>query len=453
MSTEKAINKAFGSDNVVFVWENDAQLKEVLQQTDPNLIHDIPVLTSEGQERINDEYMNNDFTHHYDVQRLNAYDNLKNEDAGSRIVTSSRVSDGQHSDVKDVMFMVKADTSADKKLDDMPHSYPRASLKEQADYTAFFSLISSGINNISKAGADKDSTLDTPTVAVADVAFSLISLKQTGNLDEWNLNLKAQRMTTSDDLAHMTSEYVDKALEGVTHDTVKNMSDKEIMQFAGTRITAVEKLFKTEMRSPSFDKDQAIMNTHLLYNKDHQSKDAAHDAEQYFKENNAYYKDKMSDPFFAKEATQLDSSALVKEYSTKAMEASLNNLVYQGQLEKKGGDFVDAVKNHISRFGDADMKVALDQSMAGGKFDAVKFSAAAHLNVDFDSHVRLEQNTAKMTSHMNEFTGVRQEKEKGFFSSFIGNNLSASIQERYASKVQPAHRTDYKPSMEQSFSV
>lgn len=420
----KSINEYFATNNTIFVWSNDTQLKEVLDATNPNFIHDFEPQTAMSELRLFKEEFTKDYSNHFEVARKVVYDGITSPTEGDMLQALNAVRDPANSETRDVMYVVRADVSGQKSLEDRDHSYPRFASKEERTHQQFFNAISRGVNNVSSADADVTDTFMTSTVAGADVAYALIALKQTGNLDAWNLNLKAQRMTSLDDTLHMTAEWVDKALDGVSHDTVKNMSDKEIILFSKERIIAVEKVFNTQMRSPIFDKNHEIGNTHILYTAKLHNENTLHKVAKYEQEFNKYYA-----------GTQhYDGAALVKDYSLKAMEASLNNMAYQGKLGALEGEFIKAVHNHATQFNDPGAVTALNDSMNGGHVDFQKFASKMSMKVDFDSHARLEHNTAAMTQHLNEI--IPSSIDKSTFSlSSIESSASSTAQDYFAQKM------------------
>ncbi|MDU8350991.1 hypothetical protein RYA05_03670 [Pseudomonas syringae pv. actinidiae] len=440
----KSINEYFGTNNTVFVWSNDTQLKEVLDATNPNFIHDYAPETVGAQMQVLFEHATKDFSNHFEVARKAAHDGIRSSTDGDMLRPLNAVyekGDRISRQNSDVMYVIKADVSEQKNLEERDHSYPRFASKEERTSQQFFNAVSRGVNQVASFDTPVTSTFHTSTVAGADVAYALIALKQTGNLDAWNLNLKAQRMTSVDDPLHMTSEWVDAALDGITHDTVKNMSDKEIILFSTERIMALEKVYNTENRSHMFDKAHEISNTHVLYSAKYQDVTALEKVAKYESRFDSYYAGTKT----------FDSATLVKNYSLKAMEASLNNMAYQGKLGALEGEFVKAVHNHATQFNDPGAVTALNDSMKGGHVDFQKFATKMDMKVDFDSHTRLEHNTSAMTKHLNEI--VPSSVEKNTFSlSSIESGASSTTHDYFARKMEEGRGMD-KRAESPSFNV
>lgn len=428
----KTINQYFGTDNAVFVWANDTQLKEVLDQTNPNFIHGAEPASVMGKLQAIKQKVTEDYSNHFELARQNAYDGIKQPSDSESLQRLNRVKDSNNAEIVDSLYVVKSDISGQKSLDDRDHSFPRHVSKNEQVYQQFFGNISKGVNSLSSYDSDLKETFNTSAVAVADLSVAMISLKQTGNLDTWNLNLKAQRMTSIDDPLHMTSEWVDKALDGVSYDTVKNMSDKEIMQFSADRMTSVWREYDNQL-DQTYNTSYVIANTHILYTSNLHSKDVLNNAARFESKYNEYHAGEK----------QINNADLVRNYSRSAMEASLNNMAYQGKLGQLEGEFVKAVQDHAQKFDDPAAIHALSVSTKGGHLDFKQFADQMNMKVDFDSNSRLDKNNEVMMNHLNGIVPVKVEKS-GFSLSSLDGSPSNLAKEHFAQKANQSSKFERK---------
>jgi hypothetical protein len=430
----KKINELYGNDNTVFVYANDANLKEVLAHTDNQFLKKMPdiaqtsVIRSAAEKLLESKlnlHMDQDYLH-----KSNAYDNVKSGKIGAFAWQdrSANIGGSEYKPGQGVVLL----NDAELDLSDHPTHFPRESLPIEFNEFTFIHEVTHGTDNhlsdIEGLSGYDSQVLDE---SIADAGAALVNLKITGNMDQYELVRKPQRLTSAIDNGHATTEIVDRALSDVTYETVSKLSDREIMLYAQDRVI--------QTAQNMMEKNQVSDNGRLYSDWDvHQWK------------NNILVGTKNMDPDtyekssrWLNKVTDGNMDKILKDTSRSAMEASINNLAYENKLQPREADFIKSVENHVAKYNDSETQHALDQSMNKGHLDYQKFAGLLGMKVDFGSHERQQDNVNLITNYYNSVIHAKDSSVPATPSASV--NLSQQTVDRYNNKTisdfkQPLNR-------------
>ncbi|MDU8350589.1 hypothetical protein RYA05_01650 [Pseudomonas syringae pv. actinidiae] len=325
-----------------------------------------------------------------EVSRNNSYDDMRSELIGPYVNSTFKTTHGMYDQAQTTNLLKGWGTMDLQKLE---RNYPYFESGREQNPSDFFHEMTHAVDN-----KDDRPTYETQnenvmnSEAIADMGQALIALKYTGNLDTWYFNAKTQRLTNATDVSHETVEIVDRALIGIDQDTVKNMSDREVMLYAKDRVNnTIDDMMQKTHTSPrgvKYSDWETNQYTHTGY------------TSKLLNEPNIQNKHDR----WLNKLTGNKANEYVMNFSRAAMESSINNMAYHGKLEVTSPEFVRSVVEHAERFNDTKAGDALKTSMAGDHFDYRGFSDKMGFKVDFDAGARREANTEIMANYFTSIT-------------------------------------------------
>jgi hypothetical protein len=435
----KKINDIYGAKHTIFIYANDTNLKNVLEHTESRYLEDMPygaggggIKTAAEKVQLHEGEYGKD-----EMLRQKAYDGVTSKSEGAHAWQNRRgnINGGQYKIPQAVVLL--NDETPDYK--DHPFNFPRVTTTEEQVYITFFHELTHGVDTEESSipGIDEYSRMVLQE-SIGDAGSALISLSKTGNLDEYNFNRKPQRINSAVDNGHMTTEVVDRALADVTYDSVKNLSDREILLYAKDRVV--------QTAEAMMQRTNSAQGAHLTFKYAewnlNQSKHALFMGEKNIGEDAMAKHQRWVDRFSSGHTEQV-----LRDFSREGMEASINNLAYQNKLGDNEAGFIRAALDHAEKHKDPEVKIALDNAMIDGHLDYQKFSQSMGFKVDFESHSRQEENIRIMSNYHKSI--INPTYALGFDVSGLAVNLSTQAIGRYADKVM----SDFRKVKESAFTM
>lgn len=400
------LNAMYGSKTNVIIYHDDANLAFILANAKDGIFEKSEAVAFTSyvrdalttiKEKVGMEVDKGE------VGRNNAYDDIRSEWIGPYVNSTFKTTHGMYEQAQTTNLFKGWGTMDLQKL---ARNYPYFESGVEQNSSDFFHEMTHAVDN--KDDRPQYETRNENVMnseAIADMGQALIALKYTGNLDTWNFNAKTQRLTNATDVSHETVEIVDRALVGIDQDTVKNMSDREVMLYAKDRVnqTIGDMMQKnhTSPRGHKYSDWETNQYTHTGY------------TSKLLNEPNIQDKHDR----WLNKLTGNKANEYVMNFSRAAMESSINNMAYHDKLEVALPEFVKSVVEHAERFHDTKAGDAMNASMSGDKFDYKGFADKMGFKVDFEAGARREANVEIMGKYFTSITN--KDANVGFEETMI----------------------------------
>lgn len=368
------LNSIYGSDNQIFVFNDDEHLRKIVQNIDDK----------EFKEYKSDNMFTYASTLLYrslrDFVGLEISDQDINKQAFASDMNSffvgpfaSKVSfdeKGENGEDLSLVFVKKDFGSLTEGLDvSLESRFPYKIDKSIQQSYAFFHELAHGIDTDANKGYKKHIQLQRESVA--DVAFSLIAMRETGSNDIYENVIRPFRLSNAKDIIHMTVEISDVALSMVDIGQLKGKTDVELMKYAQVLVNDSTTLMSENSHVTSegkkFNDFTFMMNKFTAY--------AIKDKESY--QMALSNLDKM---------TEGGGKETIMDLSRVAMSASLQNLVYTSSFDEHKSAYVDSIERHIKYWQDDLARDALFIAKESGEFDYGKFAKEMGFSIVENSH-------------------------------------------------------------------
>lgn len=242
--------------------------------------------------------------------------------------------------------------------------------------------------------------------SIADVGAALVALRVTENFDTYNYLTRPMRFLMPTDEIHSTQHLADAVLRGVSLEDVKGKSDIELMAMA-----------------------EHLVDQHVVQ-----------EVKKYQSSNHGLYPETLSEHFRNMRGGVVDLRADMMRESALAIEASMQNLSYQGKVSEYLPELNASIQKHIRRFHDTAMLGAYEKSVGGNAsskgevFSPEIFGKEMSYTVDWSSHLRKDQNSSKIHDYYMKVTSNRLGFDQ---ENIIVNRLALEKRERALVKEGP----------------
>lgn len=418
------LNAEYGSEHTVIVLHNEPELKFIIANAQAGMFtDDWAFASSRGEYRSQTaDFVEQKLGVQFDktmIARNNFYDNVMDNHAGPQ--TSLLGADHKHEGSYDGIAFINGWGGTD--MMDYRSRFPIHADLETQNAFAFFHELTHAVDtrdgrDQSDAVPFQDITLHTE--AIADLGTALVFYKKTGNLDEWNNTIKPFRLALSQDYLHSTNNIVDAALKTVDLQKTSGMSDREIMVYSKVKINETIAQMSIESENSGgrkYSQWDLMRRTEAVYA-------GPKDIRESYYHSAGRWLDRISDGH---------GTELVRDHGRKVMEASLNNLAYNGKFAEHSKEFTQKLEKHIEQYQDQDAAKAMVKASASGTFDEKVFAQEMNFKIDYDSALRKGHNDEVLHSYFAEKTG--QAPLAGFEMKSIEHNVKNSVIARYAEKA------------------
>jgi hypothetical protein len=163
-------------------------------------------------------------------------------------------------------------------------------------------------------------------------------------------------------------------------------------------------------------------------------------------------KEKVGEDTYAMSLDRLDRASgtnqgfeMVRDHSRVVMEASMNNLIYNGKFMEKQDDFLVHVAKHIKEYKDEKVANALHAATSSGIFNQAAFAKEMGFKIDYAAANRKDENSEILTQFFMDKSG--KDAFAGYDLETIAQNKNPSVISRYAndSKELTQGRNSYIP--------
>lgn len=214
--------------------------------------------------------------------------------------------------------------------------------------------------------------------SIADYGSAMIMLRETGNMDIYNCLIRPMRFSLGGDGEHATSSIVDRVIGNTSYSDVKDKSDIELMGMAENR---VDKLIYGDVSSFLKQSKQDSKLTFFNYILNSHKHDGA-------------------------------VSNYKSDRGRSAIEASIQNLVYQNKVKENIPALKEAIDHQVSQYKDVKMSEAFNKAISVGQFNTMMFSKEMGFDVDWKSFLRRDINNEKLNDYYNLVTNFRSGFDK-----------------------------------------
>ena len=418
----KKLNAEYGSEHTVIVLNNDSSLKFILANAESKMVKE-----DWGHETVTGQYRNKGASFLEEkmgiqvdqemVRRSNLYDSVTSNKSGPTTTIL-----GQHGySNQDGLVIVNGWGGPD--MTEFRSKFPFHFDLDSQNTFSFFHELAHAVD-VRDGRPEEERPVEDVVLhseAVADLGSALLFYRKTGNMDEWNYNIRPTRMALSQDFYHSTYKVVDRAMDTVDLDKVEKMSDREIMIYAKENVNiAVKDLLQKDnahsKSAPYSDWDE-MRRVEAIYG-------GEKDFHKGFIASSMRWLDRINDG---------KGEDVIRDHSRSVMEASLNNLAYNGKFEQYEDVFKQKVLQHITDYKDQKAANAYSLASAGSHFDEKSFATEMGFKIDYDSNLRKDYNDDVLHSYFEEKSG--QDALVGFHMNSVEQNIKQSVIGRYVDKA------------------
>lgn len=383
----KALSEKYGSDRKIFVFNNDESLAKIIQNFDNRIFDEytsdaiLTTLNKNVYSFVRDiaglDISNEDINKQAFYQDMNS---VEKSGFASNIALNEKTSDGQPLSV----VFVKKDNAAVVSLNSgfesrFPYVIDHA---DQNNYV-FFHEMTHGLDD--EEGKPNKALMSLQKEATADVGYALIALRETGNFDHYINVVRPFRLSNAKDVEHMAVDITDAVMADIEEKDVLGKSDVELMKFAQTIVNTTTGMMFDNIHKNSAGKsfnDMTFMATrNVAYAEDTDSK---------------LYSKAMAN---LNGMTEGAGKETVMDFSRKAMESSVQNLLYNGVFSEYESSFISDVEHHVKLWGDDLARESLAKASESGKFDVKVFAENMGFDIDDSSPSRKMANVITMDSY------------------------------------------------------
>ncbi|MFK4132204.1 hypothetical protein ACI2KR_07915 [Pseudomonas luteola] len=203
--------------------------------------------------------------------------------------------------------------------------------------------------------------------SVGDTFSLLVSMRETKNKDYYYSVTRAERFIDRSDIEHFTGPLLDKIVSNIDLSDLNGLNNFQLSDMA---VRLVDEAYLNMKNNSLHDFEEVVGGIKIL--------------------RVAYLPLLHS----ARKAPNPKNKSFTMAigFNRSALEASLQNLLYTKDLEKKSDDYIEAIKSHINRFSDSLAQTALESSTVEGYFDANKFAEKMGFSIDFEASKRRSSN-------------------------------------------------------------
>lgn len=384
----KVLSEKYGSDRKIFVFNNDENLAKIVQNFDNRMFDKytseaiLTTLNKNVYSFVRDiaglDISNEDINKQAFYEDMNS---VEKSGFAVNIELNEKTPDGQPLSVvfvkKDNAEIVNLDSGFESRF---PYVIDRA---DQNNYV-FFHEMTHGLDD--EEGKPNKALMSLQKEATADVGYALIAIRETGNMDNYINVVRPFRLSNAKDVEHMGVDITDAVMADIEEKDVLGKSDVELMKFAQTLVNTT---------------------TGVMFDNTHKNSAGRSFNDMTFMANRnvAYAVDAADKAGYSKAMANLDSMTegagkeTVMDFSRKAMESSIQNLLYNGVFDEYESSFIKGVEHHVKLWGDDLAKESLAKASESGKFDVKLFAENMGFDVDDSSPSRKMANVITMDSY------------------------------------------------------
>lgn len=264
-------------------------------------------------------------------------------------------------------------------IEDSPRAVPYATTLEELNQWAFFHEMTHAhdqavhtrnyLDTTQKYGMDIDEdTGQLIAESIADTGAALIALRVTENMDTFKFLIRPMRFRDPGDNIHSTQHVSDAVLREISLVDVKGKSDIELMILA-----------------------ERLVDLYVI-----------EEVKKYQEAHYWLFSSSLSDNLLNIKSGMFYPAADMMSESSSAIEASLQNLLYQGQFRELFPELDASIRKHIFKFFDYAMMKAYWKATHGRIFSHAEdfnleaFSTEMHYAIDYSARERKDQNNKKL---------------------------------------------------------